>query len=118
MALSELVRFEFWIRRGGFRRVEAVLRKSIRPRLLLGVAGEREIRSAMDRALALYWKPVLCLQRSVAEARLLRKCGHDSKVVIGCRTNPFLSHAWVEINGRAVNDSPAYRQELSVLMQL
>jgi len=62
-----------------------------------------------------YWKPLLCLQRSVVTARLLRAEGFQAEVVIGCRARPFFSHAWVEVDGRVVNDSPAYRTKLQPL---
>jgi len=48
-------------------------------------------------AACFYWKPVRCLQRSVAAMRLLRKCGIDGRLVIGYRPSPFFSHAWVEV---------------------
>jgi hypothetical protein len=62
-----------------------------------------------------YWKPLLCLQRSIVTARLLRAMGIHADVVIGYRANPFFSHAWVEVDGRVVNDSPAYRNKLQLL---
>ena len=82
-------------------------------------ATEAERTSAVCKAVAtaacLYWKPVMCLQRSVCTARLLRACGVPARLVIGYRPDPFLSHAWVEVDDRVVNDSPIYRQRLSVL---
>ncbi len=62
-----------------------------------------------------YYKPVLCLQRSVVAARLLRKAGAEARLVIGYRAAPFLSHAWVEVDGRVANDSQAYKERLQVL---
>jgi hypothetical protein len=75
----------------------------------------RTICNAASLAACLYWKPVLCLQRSVCIVRLLRKHGVVSRLVIGYRPVPFFSHAWVEVNGRIVNDSPAYQERLRVL---
>ena len=71
--------------------------------------------NAVATAACLYWKPVLCLQRSVCVARLLRARGVAARLVIGYRPDPFLSHAWVEVDDRVVNDSPMYRQRLLVL---
>jgi hypothetical protein len=75
----------------------------------------RTVCSAVSLAACLYWKPVLCLQRSVGIVRLLRKHGVVARLVIGYRPVPFFSHAWVEVNGRIVNDSPKYRERLQVL---
>ncbi|MBI3896211.1 MAG: lasso peptide biosynthesis B2 protein [Acidobacteria bacterium] len=66
-------------------------------------------------AACLYWKPVLCLQRSACIVRLLRKQGIVARLVIGCRTKPFFSHAWAEVDGRIVNDSPTYQERLHIL---
>lgn len=71
--------------------------------------------NAVATAICLYWKPVMCLQRSVCTARFLRARGVPARLVIGYRPDPFLSHAWVEVDDRVVNDSPIYRQRLFVL---
>ena len=75
----------------------------------------RTICDAVSLAACLYWRPVLCLQRSVCIVRLLRKHEVVARLVIGYRPLPFFSHAWVEVNGRIVNDSPTYRERLRVL---
>ena len=54
-------------------------------------------------ATCLYWKPVLCQQRSVCVVRLLRKHGIPGRLVIGYRPAPFFAHAWAEVEGRVVN---------------
>lgn len=76
---------------------------------------ERAICDAVVLACCLYWKPVLCLQRSACGVRLLRAHGVPARLVIGYRPMPFFSHAWVEVEGRVVNDSPVYRQRLRIL---
>lgn len=69
----------------------------------------------MANAISFYWKRVRCLQRSLAITRLYRKYGIAAQLIIGCRPVPFVSHAWVEVGGQVVNDSPTYRQNLEVL---
>ena len=78
-------------------------------------ASDQEILSAMATACCFYWRPVLCLQRSVCTVRMLRAYGHSSRLVVGYRPKPFMSHAWVEIDGRVANDSPAYAARMRVL---
>jgi len=117
-SLWELLRFDLMLRLRGFRQA-------------LSTAGEPPVRiancdsslenricEAMNLAVCLYWKRTLCLQRSVATARLLRSRGVHATLVIGCRSEPFLSHAWVEMDGRAINDSPAYQRLLCVLERI
>jgi hypothetical protein len=79
---------------------------------------EAAICEAVRSAAPLYWKPIRCLQRSIVTARLMRRRGILAEVVIGYRTAPFFSHAWVEVAGRVVNDSPVYRTKLQVLERL
>lgn len=76
---------------------------------------EQDICEAVLLATCLYWKPVLCLQRSVCTARLLRKHGVNARLVIGYRPAPFFAHAWVEVEGRVVYGSPAYQKRLQPL---
>jgi hypothetical protein len=73
---------------------------------------EQAICDAVLLATCLYWKPVLCLQRSVCTARLLRKDGVNARLVIGYRPAPFFAHAWVEVEGRVVYGSPTYKERL------
>ena len=76
---------------------------------------EATVCDAVVLACCLYWKPVLCLQRSICAMRLLRSRGVQARVVVGYRPVPFFSHAWVEVDGRVVNDSPVYQTRLTVL---
>ena len=117
-ALWELLRYDLAIHLFSFQRVVQGSRKArfktMRPEPDL----ESRVCNAMNWALSLYWKRALCLQRSVATARLLRSCGLDATLVIGCRPEPFISHAWVEIDGRVVNDAPGYQKLLCVLERI
>ena len=70
---------------------------------------------AVNLASCFYFKPVRCLQKSVVTVRLLRRYGVDAHLVVGYRLSPFFSHAWVEVEGRVVNDSPTYKDQLKVL---
>jgi hypothetical protein len=77
--------------------------------------GIEQIRSAVDMACVWYWKEVLCLQRSAATAYLLKQFGAPAELVIGAQQIPFKAHAWVEIDGRVVNDKSYVREMYAVL---
>lgn len=77
--------------------------------------GIEQIRSAVDMACVWYWKEVLCLQRSAATAYLLKQFGASAQLVIGAQQIPFKAHAWVEIDGRVVNDNSYVREMYAVL---
>ena len=111
--LWELARYDLVYALRGFRGVHAASRTPV------AGAGRPELKSTIPRVVSgtccFYWKKVLCLERAVVTARLLRRHGFDAEVVIGCRKAPFAGHAWVEIAGTVVNDSPGYQQKLRVL---
>lgn len=47
---------------------------------------------------------ITCLTRSAVLTYALRKAGHDASVVIGVAWQPFESHAWVEVDGKAFSE--------------
>ena len=61
--------------------------------------------SAVEQASVWYPKKSLCLQRSAVTTCLLRRDGVPAKMAVGIRSMPFLAHAWVEIEGKVVNDA-------------
>ena len=74
-----------------------------------------EVCSAVDMACIWYWKEALCLQRSSATACLLKQYGVPAQMVIGAQHMPFRAHAWVEVDGRVVNDKPYTPEMYAVL---
>ena len=107
--------FDYLMRLGGFARVhEAVRREKMIPEANIH-GRDRELSHAIDLACVLYFKPVLCLQRSAALALLLRRHGIEAEMVIGAQLLPFLAHAWVEVGGDAINDKPYVGEIFQVL---
>jgi len=70
---------------------------------------------AVDRACTYYVKHALCLQRSALTTCLLRRQGAKAEMVIGCRVMPYHGHAWVEVDGKVVNDKQRVQEFYSVL---
>jgi hypothetical protein len=117
-ALWQLFRYDLRNTAFGFESVHGgVARQRIAQRSL-GPGLEASVCDAVCLAACFYWRPVLCLQRSVAATLLLRQYGINGRLVIGYRAAPFFSHAWVEVEGRVVNDSPAYKERLQILCVL
>jgi len=115
IALYELARYEAIICLRGFGCIQRQLSRQSIAAKPTSPELEQSICDAVLLATCFYWKPVLCLQRSVCAVRLLRNHGIVAKLVIGYRPAPFFSHAWVEVDGRIVNGSPAYQTRLQVL---
>jgi len=114
-ALWELIRYDLVNTALGFQSVYRQVARQHVASHRSQVETESLVCEAVCLAACFYYKPVLCLQRSVAATRLLRKRGINGRLVIGYRPAPFFSHAWVEVNDRVVNDSPVYKERLYVL---
>ena len=103
-AYGRLILFDFYLARGNFANLYQKVRDyPIRARVLDPAAVAR-ICSAIDMACIWYWKEALCLQRSAATACLLKRYGVAAQMVIGAQQMPFKAHAWVEVNGQAINE--------------
>jgi hypothetical protein len=111
-AFYYLLRIERLMHNGGVSKLYRGVERTC-PRLISSglVISTSQICHAMDIASMLYFKKVLCLQRSSATTMHLRRYGHVAELVIGAQTTPFKAHAWVEINGAVVNDK-AYTAEI------
>jgi len=106
-----LVRVGILMRFGHLRSIHSLLRKQ----RLLETNGQQSatverICHAMDLACVFYPKRVLCLQRAAATTLVFRRHGWRAEMVIGTQLVPFRSHAWVELNGVAINDKPYVRE--------
>ena len=115
-ALFEITRYDGTVSSLGVGRILRRLRKQS---VLLKPCTEELQKKVCDAVLlasCFYWKPVLCLQRAVCTARLLRRYGIEARLAIGYRPAPFFSHAWVEVDGQVVYGSPAYQQRLQTLV--
>jgi hypothetical protein len=114
-AYLKLIHFDVYLMRGNFAALYDKVRKyPIRKEAPASDAVER-ICSAIGMACIWYWKEALCLQRSAATACLLKEYGVPAQMVIGAQQMPFKAHAWVEVNGRVVNDKPYIPEMYAVL---
>lgn len=114
-AYTELIRFEGYLARGEFGKLHGKVLGKPLSGATAGTDGIQEVCAAVDLACIWYWKQVRCLQRSAATTCLLRDCGIPARMVIGVQQIPFKAHAWVEVNGRVVNDKPYMREVYTAL---
>ena len=118
-ALKELIFYDILTKLGGFKRVRSyVLHSSTRKELEAPLETVRYVVDAVDIASVFYYKRVMCLHRSFAAVRLMRKSGVKAELIIASRPLPFLSHAWVEVDNQIVNDKPGYKRKLQVLERI
>ena len=111
----ELVVFDVLLWTKNFQRVYNKVRNCpVAPDVNTTITTGKLCRS-MDLACVFYWKKVLCLQRSAATARLLRRYGIPASLIIGAKQMPFRAHAWVELDGSVVNDK-AYVRDIYLVL--
>jgi Transglutaminase-like superfamily len=114
-AYWKLISFERCLKRHNF----AALYKRVHDHPVSRQPSAREsvtrVCSAVDTACIWYWKPTLCLQRSAATTCLLREHGIEAQLVIASQSIPFQAHAWVEVEGKVVNDKPDVQKTFVVL---
>jgi hypothetical protein len=121
-ALSWLLIYSLLLRTGGFRAIRKIVERKGKQLIKLSDNNsEREtcfqICTAVDRAQVYLLRQALCLQRSIVITRLLQDCGIDAETVIAAHLMPFKSHAWVEIDGEVVNDSPNVKRYYDVVVE-
>lgn len=114
-ALVVLLSLERPLRAGNFAAIYDRVRRIPVGETAAAAGALERICDAVDGACLWYWKQVLCLQRSVATVILLRKRGIPAELVIGAQHMPFKAHAWVEVDGRVVNDRSYMSEMYSVL---
>jgi Transglutaminase-like superfamily len=114
-AYLQLIFFDLYLTRRNFAALHERVRSYPTAKESVGPNGIERICAAMDVACIWYWKEALCLQRSAATACLLKRCGIPAQMVIGAQQMPFKAHAWVEVDGRVVNDKPYMTEIYAVL---
>jgi hypothetical protein len=73
--------------------------------------------NAVDLGCVFYFRQVLPLERSAAAALLLRRHGWPADLILGVQIFPYESYAWVEVEGRIVNDQPNLLEVYEVLQR-
>jgi hypothetical protein len=103
-ALVGLAVFDLILMLGKFRAVHRIVRRwNVAHKDISEGAVDRVIK-AVNVACMLYPKQALCLQRSCVSVCLLRNQGVQADLVLGAQQFPFQAHAWVEVDGQAVNE--------------
>jgi transglutaminase superfamily protein len=110
-----LIYFDVYLACGNFSALYSKIRDCPTGRATEVHNATEKICTAVDMACIWYWKEVLCLQRSAATTCLLKRCGVPAQMLIGTQQMPFKAHAWVEVDGRVVNDKPYMREMYAVL---
>lgn len=115
LAYWKLTQFHGYLARGDFSSLYKSVRDFEMGTVVAMPDAVERICAAVDMACIWYWKDVLCLQRSAVTACLLKQYGVPAQMIIGVQQIPFRAHAWVEVDGRVVNDKPYTPEMYAVL---
>lgn len=103
VAWTELLYVDL-VQLGGFKAVRRIVHCTSTRKISVDPSHVQGVVDAVRVACALYIRPALCLQRSAAVTRLLRRRGIAADLVIGYQLPPLKAHAWVEVAGDVVSD--------------
>lgn len=117
-AFKELILYDLLTKLGGFKQARAYVLRTTRKEREAPAATVNQVVDAVDIASVFYFKRVMCMHRSFAAVRLMRKSGVKADLIIASRPLPFLSHAWVEVDNQIVNDKQGYKRKLQVLERI
>ena len=90
----------------GFSRTVAIARRLAHARASADSELVSEICRRVAVAAVLYPGRARCLEQSMALYVLLRRRGIAADLRLGVQPYPFNAHAWVELNGVALNEEP------------
>jgi transglutaminase superfamily protein len=118
-AFIGLLAFDMLLKFGGFQRL---IRKVERWPITSPHTTDREIcrrvRGMVDRAQMYYPKKAMCLQHSAVVTCLLRRRGVPAQMVLAAQEFPAKAHAWAEVGGEVVSDSPSVKSRYRELRRL
>lgn len=108
-ALLGLLAYDLFVGSRSFARLHRRIRnqRTVSKSPEAGAVGR--ICDAVNLACVWYPKHVLCLQRAAVTTFLLRRSGVAAVMVLGAQKMPFAAHAWVEVDGKPVNEKKDVR---------
>lgn len=78
----------------------------------------RRVRGMVNRAQMYYPKKAMCLQHSAVVTCLLRRRGVPAEMVLAAQDFPPKAHAWAEVAGEVISDSPNVKTKYRELRRL
>ena len=118
-AFVGLLAFDLLLKFGGFQRL--IRRVEHWPTALPPTSDRdlcRRVRGMVDRAQMYYPKKAMCLQHSAVVTCLLRRRGVPAEMVLAAQDFPPKAHAWAEVAGEVVSDSPMVKTKYRELRRL
>lgn len=107
------------IKSGGYALVVKALRRNSQNICVTAIrsVGTDEIMAHINKVFIFDFSNNRCLTYSLTLYLMARRMGLPAKLMVGVRTRPFFSHAWVELDGVIINDDPELREKLSIILE-
>jgi hypothetical protein len=118
-AFTVLMQVHLYIKTRGFYSTIQLIKKSRKPHLNYIVPSDeklRELANTLNKACLIYPTRTKCLEWASAFVLLALKRRWKCNLEIGVQNYPFLSHAWVECDGKVIMDSQYLREGLSIIL--
>lgn len=115
LCLALLALFDLSLRCFGLRRTVHMVQRYVRPRndapdpSVLAAEAVRRVANAA----VFYPRRALCLEQSVVLFYVLRRRGVPAELKVGVQPFPFVAHAWVEHEGRPLNEHEEFVMRLA-----
>ena len=118
-AFVALLAFDLLLKLGGFQRlIRKVERWPIASPRKADCELCRRVRGMVDRAQMYYPKKAMCLQHAAVVTCLLRRRGVPAEMVLAAQDFPPKAHAWAEVAGDVISDSPGVKTKYRELRRL
>lgn len=105
----------------GFQRTAAIVNRFSRandPRTNMNPMQVRASKYAVSLAAAFVPARILCLERSLVLYHKLKRSGVPVALRLGVRAYPFAAHAWVELEGSPVNETPDFLKDFTPILEI
>jgi len=105
----------------GFQRTATIVNRfghAGEPHTSVDLAQVRATKYAVSLAAAFTPARLLCLERSLVLYYRLKRNGVPAALRLGVRAYPFAAHAWVELEGNPINETPDFLKDFARIMEL
>lgn len=109
--------FYIMLRRKGLPKIIEEIERDTHTKVKSKRLNHSSIVSGFELACKMHFFNVECLERSIALFKLLILNNYESRLCVGVRQKPFLSHAWIETNILELDESK-YREKFYVFLSV
>lgn len=118
-ALLRLIQVNFYIKFFGFHKAIRLIKMGRKKNVTYIIPSDEELKqlgSVVNKVCLVYPSRTKCLEWAMTYVLLALQKGWKCNLEVGVQNYPFMAHAWVECNGKAVMDSQDLRERLGIIL--